>query len=278
MNTIRQTVTLQPLTPALRTLANAQARVISAVRLSSPKPENQLALLAEQHPSIQAYLAIEQQLQAAKLDAKRAREAVSNHALSQYDGRRTRLHDDVQIAKRVDVNLVDQVAALLWLVCYQPEAINLDAPEQLRATLRREGLQSKLCLNRTRLLETVEALFERPAVKVCGWIAVEDAAEPLWRHVIVPDMADEVVARRVVEDRISGFGELSRTAELDHRAWCWAQEPIISTMSIRRDYLTVSEPITFPFARIRQDLSHLVTEHPQPLTYAHCPHAKEDTS
>ena len=262
MNTIPHAVTLQPLTPALRTLANAQARVISA--------ENQLTLLAEQHPSIQAYLAIEQKLQTAKLDTKRARDVVSNHALSQYDGRCTRLHDDVQIAKRADVNLVDQAAALLWLVCYQPEAINLDEPEQLRATLRREGLQNKLCLNRTRLLEAVEALFERPAVKVCGWITVEDAAEPLWRHVVVPDEADETAARRVVEERIS--------AELDHRAWCWAQEPIITSTSIRRDYLTVSEPITFPFARIRQDLSHLVTEHPQPLMYAHCTHAKEDTS
>ena len=262
MNTTRTADAVQPLTPALRTLANAQARVISA--------ENQLTLLAEQHPSIQAYLAIEQQLQAAKLDAKRARATVSNHALSQYDGCCERLHDDVQIAKRADVNLVNQVAALLWLVCYQPEVINLDEPEQLRATLRREGLQNKLCLNRTRLLETVKALFERPAIKVCGWIAVEDSAEPLWRHVVVPDVADELVARRVVEDRIS--------AEFDNRAWCWAQEPIISTMSIRRDYLTVSEPIILPFARIRQDLSHLVTEHPQPLTYAHCPHAKEDTS
>lgn len=262
MNTTRFADAVRPLTPALRTLANAQARVISA--------ENQLTLLAEQHPSIQAYLAIEQQLHAAKLDSKRARAAVSDVALSQYDGRCTRLHDDVQIAKRAEVNLVDQVAALLWLVCYQPEMINLDEPEKLLATLRREGLQNKLCLNRARLLEAVEALFERPAIKVCGWIAVEDVAEPFWRHVIVPDVVDEAAARRVVEDRIS--------AELDNRAWCWAQEPIIATMSIHRDYLTVSEPIILPFARIRQALSHLVTEHPQPFMYAHCPHAQEDTS
>ncbi len=262
MNTTCHSVSVQPLTPALHTLANAQAQV-SAV-------EQQLTLLAEQHKSVQAYIATEQQLQAAKLDAKRAREAVSNVALSQYDGLCTRLHDDVQIAKRPDINLLDQAAALLWLFCYRPEAINLDEPEQLRATLRREGLQNKLCLNRTRLLEAVEALFERPAVKVSGWIAVEDAAEPLWRHVVVPDEADEAAARRVVEDRIS--------AELDNRAWCWAQEPVITTTSIRRDYLTVSEPITLPFARIRQDLSHLVTKHPQPLTYTHCPHVKEDTS
>ncbi|MGB1251150.1 MAG: hypothetical protein ACPG8W_11085 [Candidatus Promineifilaceae bacterium] len=255
-------VPVQPLTPALRSLANAQARVSSA--------ENQLARLANQHQSVQTYIATEQQLQAAKLDAERARDTVSNVALSQYDGRCTRLHDDVQIAKRADINLLDQTVALLWLFCDQPEVINFDRPEQLRATLRREGLQNKLCLNRTRILATIEALFERPAVKVCGWITVEDAAEDVWRHVIVSDETSKLAARRVAEARIS--------AEFGRRAWCWAQEPLITTMNIRCDYRPVSEPITLPFARIRQNLAHLVTKHSQPRHNSRCLHSKEDAS
>ncbi len=259
MNTSLQAVSRQPLTPALRALANAQARVDSA--------EQQRNWLADQHGSVQAYLATQAMLQTAQVDVERARETVSDVALSQYDGRCSRLHNDVHIVQQAEVNLLHQAAALLWLFCYQPEVVNLETPEKMRVTLRQQGYHDKLHLSRAKLLEAIEALFERPAVKVCGWIAVAGSAENRWRHEVVPDETSRLVARRIVEDRMS--------AEFGSRAWCWAQEPHITRTTIHADYLRVSEPISMPFARIRQDLSHLVTEHPQPLTYSH---AKEDTT
>lgn len=266
MNTPFQPVSIQPLTPALRALANAQAQVDSA--------EQQLELLTTQHGSVQAYLATHEILQVAQDAVENARDTVSMAALSAFDGRCTRLHHDVQIAQQEEVNLLNQTAALLWLICHQPDVVNLDAPEKMRVTLRQQGYRNKLHLSRSKALAAVEALFERPAVKVCGWIALEGSAETRWRHVVVPDEASRVVARRIVEDGIS--------ADFGRRAWCWAQEPLLIKTTVKSASVCVSEPISMPFARIRQDLSSLVTDHPAlPSACTYSPHGacqQKDTS
>ncbi len=266
MNTSLQPVSIQPLTSALRVLANAQAQVDSA--------EQQLELLATQHGSVQAYLATYELLQTAQDAVENARDTVSSAALSAFDGRCTRLHHDVQMVQQAEVNLLNQTAALLWLICHQPAVVNLDAPEKMRVTLRQQGYRDKLHLSRSKALAAVEALFERPAVKVCGWIALEGSAETRWRHVVVPDEASRVVARRIVEEGIS--------ADFGRRAWCWAQEPIITKTTVKLDYIRVSEPISIPFARIRQELSSLVTDHPAlPSACTYSPHRtcqQKDTS
>lgn len=217
------------------------------------KQEKEQLKQMEVVPDVADYLSIVAAAKQTRAAEKEAYQHVVDHALADFDGTNRQPQPEVAITESKAVTIHRHDIALLWLLCYAPEQIDITNLKKMFDAVETMGKQMALQIRRSQIQVIVDELFTKNTVLIVGEIEHLGGEK---EAVVV-----EVAAKTSAEAR----KKIEKTLFDEHGAtWNWVAPPTLTQSTQQLDAIVFTEPTTILKPRIQRDLTHLINRQPQP--------------
>ncbi len=243
-NTNTTTPPLLDLPTALKKLALARDQLAQ---------EKEQLVQMEVVPDVSAYLSIVAAAKQTRASEKEAYQHAVDHALAEFDGANRHPAPEVEITESKAVTIHRHDIALLWLLCYAPEQVDITNLKGMLAAVEMMGKQMALQIRRSQIEVIIDELYTKNSVLVVGEIThLSGETESI---VVELDAKTIAEARQKIEKTLCD--EYGPT-------WNWVAPPTLTQSAYPLDTIIFAEPTTAYKPCIQRDLTHLIDAHPQP--------------